>query len=146
MIKHIAFIIALLAAPIAQAGDYVGGYILVIGSIPATIPVEVMSDVVKPVFRETLAELSEEWSNKCGVRVNIWHTNLIFNETNPWTPDYWVAYLTMEDTEAEARFAAPTINCVSDSYVKYGEMSFPSLFQVCAQPEIYPEIFEQSCL
>jgi hypothetical protein len=145
MIKHIAFISALLTAPIAQAGDYVGGYILVVGSIPSTIPVVEMTDVGRPVFRDTIAALSEEWSEKCDARVDIWHTNLIYNETNPWTPDYWVAYIAFEETEAEAYSVAPATGCISESYAKYAEMTFPTLFQICAQPDIYPELYEQSC-
>lgn len=145
LIKHITIVSSLLFAPIAQAGDLVGGYILVVGSIPSTIPVKEMTDVAKPVFRKTIAELSEKWSKKCEARVNIWHTNLIFNETNPWTPDYWVAYIAMEATEAEVYSIAPATGCISESYTKYGEMTFPTLFQICAQPEIYPELYQQSC-
>ena len=145
MIKHIALITTLLAAPLAHAGDNIGGYILVIGSIPSTIPVEEMTDVAKPVFRNTIADLSAEWSEKCEARVDIWHTNLIYNETNPWTPDYWVAYIAFEETEAEAYSAAPATGCISESYAKYGEMTFPTLFQICAQPDVYPELYEQSC-
>ena len=145
MIKRIPFIAALLAAPIAQAGDNVGGYLLIIGSIPSTIQVAEMTDVAKPVFRDTIAELSEEWSAKCEARVDIWHTNLIYNETNPWTPDYWVAYIAFEETEAEAYSVAPATGCISESYAKYGEMTSPTLFQICAQPDVYPELYEQSC-
>ena len=65
MIKHIALITTLFAAPFAHAGDYVGGNILVIGSIPSTIPVEEMTDIARPVFRATISSLSEEWSEKC---------------------------------------------------------------------------------
>jgi|LGOV01.1.fsa_nt_gb hypothetical protein len=145
MVKHIAFISALLAAPLAQAGDYVGGYILVVGSLPSTIRVEEMTDVGRPVFRDTIATLSKEWSEKCAARVDIWHTNLIDNEANPWTPDHWVAYIAFEETEAEAYSVAPATACISESYAKYGDMTFPTLFQICAQPDVYPELYEQSC-
>ena len=145
LIRYITLVIALLAAPLVHAGDKIGGYILVVGSTPSTIPVAEMTDVAKPVFRETIAELSKEWSDKCEARVDIWHTNLIYNESNPWTPDYWVAYIAFEKTEAEVDSVAPTTSCNSESYTKYGEMTFPSLFQICAQPEIHPDLYEQSC-
>lgn len=76
---------------------------------------------------------------------NIWHTNLIYNETNPWTPDYWAAYIAMDGTEAEAYASTPATDCISDSYLKYGEMTFPTLYQICAQPDVYSELYEQSC-
>lgn len=146
MIRIITFITAILAAPIAQAGDYLEGYYLyVVGSIPSTIPVEEMTDVAAPEFRNTISALSDEWSEKCGVNVSIWHTNLMGNEADDWTPDYWFAFIAMEETKAAAISVAPATDCASQGYIKQGNMLIPGLYYICVMPEDDPELFEQVC-
>lgn len=146
MIKEITFIAALLAAPIAQAGDYLEGYYFyVIASIPSTIPVEEMADVAEPEFRNTVSTLSDEWSEKCGANVSIWHTNLMDNEADNWTPDYWFAFIAMEETKELALSTAPANDCAYGGYVKQGNMLIPGLYYICIMPEDDPELFEQVC-
>lgn len=145
MLKRITFIATLLAAPFAQAGDYLEGYFYVVGSVPATIPVIEMTDVAKPIFRQTLATLTAQWSTKCNTPVDVWHTNLMHSETTPWTPDYWFVYIAMADSAAQAKSIAPASECASQGYVKQGGITFPTLYQICAQPDVYPEIYQQSC-
>lgn len=142
----ITFILALLFAPMAIAGDYLEGYYFyIVGAIPSTIPVKEMTDVAAPEFRETVSGLSKEWTERCGVQVDIWHTNLMNNDANNWASDYWFAYISMEGTEVEARAAAPETSCANDAYIKPGNMVIPSLYYHCVTPEDNPEIYTQVC-
>ena len=146
MIRRIAFITALMAAPFAQAGDSLEGYFYVVGSIPSTVPAKDMTDFAAPEFRDTIAALSNEWSAKCEVPVEVWHTNLMFNEDTPWTPDYWFAYIAVGSSKAKAIGAAPTTDCMSGSYIKYGLMGIPTTYQICAAgPEYYPDTYYNLC-
>ena len=145
MIRRILFTTALVLASPAESGDLMEGYFYIVGSTPSTIRVEEIIDVAVPAFRDTLSTLNVEWSDKCEVPVDIWHTNLMHNENNPWTPDHWFAFIAMEETKAMTNAAAPATDCITDSYIKFGEMVIPTLYQICAQPEAYPEIHKQSC-
>lgn len=146
MIRKPVFITSMLLAPIAQAGDYFEGYFYIVGSVPATISATEMVDFAAPEFHNTVAALQKEWSKKCEVPVSIWHTNLMDNKDTPWTPEFWFAYITVTDTEAEAYAAAPATGCTSESYVKFGSMVIPTPYQICAGgPEFYPDIYDDLC-
>lgn len=144
MFKSLTLILTLTAG-IAQAGDMIEGTFLVIGSTPSTLRVVEMTDVATPEFRDTIQTLSDDWSEQCGVPVDVWHTNLMHSEQTPWTPDYWFAYIAFEETERDVYKNAPATGCISESTAKHGQMVIPTLYQICAQPDAYPDIYETSC-
>ncbi len=126
-------ILLLIALPV-RAGDAFEAYFYIVGAIPSDLTVETDTDTASSAFRDRLNELSEEWSEKCGVNVNIWHTNMVSNDETPWTPDLWFAYIADGDTAAEARANVPDTPCAEGGYVKRGFLVVPGMFQMCAAP------------
>ena len=127
-------LIFLLAALPVRAGDAFEAYFYIVGSIPSEFTVETDTDVASQAFRDRLNELSDEWTERCGVRVTIWHTGMMSDKVTPWTDGYWFAYISDGQTRAEALANAPQTSCAAGGYIKRGFMVIPGLFQMCAAP------------
>ncbi len=143
--KKLLFILMAFLAPLARAGDMLEGYLFVVGTIPATLAVAQETDLAKPEFRETIAALSAEWSEKCSARVDIWHTALISSDQSYWPADMWVAYLAFEETAEASRAAAPFSPCLNGGYTQHGFMVFPSIYQLCAMGDDGSDLYRQTC-
>ncbi len=132
MFRYI-LILLIISFPV-RAGDAFEAYFYIVGAIPSELVVESDVDTASQAFRDQLNSLTVEWSEKCGVPVNIWHTNLMSDDTTPWTPNLWFAYLADGDTADQARLNVPTTPCAEGGYVKRGFMVIPGMFQMCAAP------------
>ncbi len=122
----------------ATAGDFLEGYYFyVVGSMRSEIPMSDTNNIAKSASLDTLAQLRADWREKCGVHVDIWHTNLMgaYDDTAKWTPDYWFAFIAMELSEEELRAALPQTPCAASGYVKQGNMLIPSFYYYCTNPE-----------
>ena len=126
-------ILLLIALPV-RAGDAFEAYFYIVGAIPSELKVETDTDTASAAFRDRLNTLSAEWTEKCGVHVNVWHTNMVSDDETPWTPNLWFAYLSDGDTAAQARANLPNTACAEGGYVKRGFMVIPTMFQMCAAP------------
>lgn len=131
-------IAAMLFATTATAGDFLEGYYFyVVGSERSEISMADVNSIAKSASREKLVQLRAQWGEKCGVRVDIWHTNLMgsHDDTAKWAPDYWFAFIAMELSEAELRAAMPKTPCAAQGYVKQGNMLIPGLYYQCVMSE-----------
>ncbi len=132
MIRKI-LILLIIALPV-RAGDAFEAYFYIVGAIPSELIVETDTDTASAAFRDRLNELTEEWTEKCGARVTIWHTNMMSNEETPWTPDLWFAYIADGETREITRANVPDSPCADGGYIKQGFMVVPGAFQMCAAP------------
>lgn len=136
MLRALIAITLFFSASTAKAGDYLEDYFFfIIAAFPSELSVEIDTDTASSAFRNRVTELSREWSEKCGARVDIWHTNLMDNEDTPWTPDLWFAFIGYGETRAELKQTRPPSDCGFEGYVKQGSMVIPTVYQMCAAPE-----------
>ncbi len=138
----------LLAATLgpAQGGELMGGYVYVIGESRAQIPAETMQDWGRALFSDTRAAVADKWSRDCGVQVQVEHTSLMNNETDPWAAGYWVAYLAFEPTIKATLAALPATDCATGGYIKATTILSPSIILFCATEAPSSDLYISACL
>ncbi len=146
MNRFALFIIALFLSSPASAGDYLEDfYFYIVASVPAEVSYSEQADFVKPSFQETINRLSDEWTQKCGVRVDFWYTNLMDHDENSWTPDYWFGFVSAEPSKEEAIAFAPDSECTRNGYLKIGNMVIPSSYYYCSAGDDGSQYYQDLC-
>ena len=114
----------LFSAHAAVAGDLVEGYFWIIASEKAK-PAKTYSN---SDFLIEVQSLKDRYRTRCGVEVQVWHSDLV----SQFQPGLWVVYTVFEEDRSNALALVGTDACSTKGYLKHGTLSYPRFLQACA--------------
>lgn len=103
------------------------------------------TDYGKPAYRNAVWAASARLSDICGLRVDVWTTNLMTDDSEIWPPNQMFAFLAMANSEAAALQAVNGIPCARGGFVKRGNITIPASFRHCAGPDDGSEKYAKIC-
>src|SRR4051812_22457293 len=119
-----ALSLILLSANVAVAGDTFEGYLWIIASEKAK-PAKTYSN---SDFLTEVQSLKERYEARCGVKVQVWHSDLI----DQFRPGLWVIYTVLEEERSKALAEVGEDGCSKKGYLKHGAVKYPRFLQACA--------------
>jgi hypothetical protein len=108
----------------AAAGALVEGYFWIIASEKAR-PAKTYSN---SDFHIEVQAFKDRYRAKCGVDVQVWHSDLI----SKFRPGLWVIYTVFEEDRSTALSYVGADACSRKGYLKRGTLSYPRFLQACA--------------